>query len=118
MNGYLRPDQILDHLTVIKICHLFQIVYFQVVMSERKIVDSHFHIFDLEVRNNYPNQNPSHGFPSAEQPEINRSFAQFSPFALIIQNPFQVAHDRGGWPGDGRQGNQERRLRPVLQRLS
>ena len=87
-------------------------------MSERKIVDSHFHIFDLEVRNNYPNQNPSHGFPSAEQPEINRSFAQFSPFAPIIQNPFQVAHDRGGWPGDVRQGNQERRLRPVLQRLS
>ena len=58
-------------------------------MSERKIVDSHFHIFDLEVRNNYPNQNPSHGFPSAEQPEINRSFAQFSPFAPIIRNLFR-----------------------------
>jgi len=42
-------------------------------MAERKIVDSHFHIFDLDVRNSFPNQNPSHGFPSAQQPEINRS---------------------------------------------
>ena len=67
-----------------KICDLFQIVYFWVMMSERKIVDSHFHIFDLEVRNNYPDQNPSHGFPSAEQPEINRSFAQFSPLSKTL----------------------------------
>lgn len=41
--------------------------------STRKIVDSHFHIFDLEVRNAFPNQNPSHGFPSDKQKEINRS---------------------------------------------
>ena len=45
-------------------------------MAERKIVDSHFHIFDLDVRNSFPNQNPSHGFPSAQQPEINRSFSK------------------------------------------
>jgi len=42
-------------------------------MAERKIVDSHFHIFDLEARKSFPNQNPSHGFPSDQQPEINRS---------------------------------------------
>ena len=45
-------------------------------MAERKIVDSHFHIFDLEARNSFPNQNPSHGFPSDQQPEINRSFSK------------------------------------------
>jgi len=42
-------------------------------MAARKIVDSHFHIFDLAARNAYPNQNPSHGFPSEEHAEINRS---------------------------------------------
>ena len=61
-------------------------------MSERKIVDSHFHIFDLEVRNNYPNQNPSHGFPSAEQPEINRSFPQFSPLLLRLSKTLFRSH--------------------------
>ena len=45
-------------------------------MAERKIVDSHFHIFDLGVRASFPNQNPSHGFPSAKQPEINRYFSK------------------------------------------
>jgi len=39
----------------------------------QKIVDSHFHIFDLVARNAYPDQNPSHGFPSEQQPELNRS---------------------------------------------
>ena len=50
---------------------------FQRIMAERKIVDSHFHIFDLEARNSFPNQNPSHGFPSDQQPEINRSFTNY-----------------------------------------
>ena len=75
-------------------------------MAERKIVDSHFHIFDLEVRKSFPNQNPSHGFPSDQQPEINRS-----PFKQKLSHPAkylmkrnlcrQVSYDRGGWPGDG-----------------
>jgi len=42
-------------------------------MEAKKIVDSHFHIFDLNVRKSYPNQNASHGFPSVDQTEINRS---------------------------------------------
>ena len=53
---------------------LLNAIFFQRIMAERKIVDSHFHIFDLEARNSFPNQNPSHGFPSNQQPEINRSF--------------------------------------------
>ncbi|XP_023326273.1 uncharacterized protein LOC111699773 [Eurytemora carolleeae] len=40
---------------------------------QRKILDSHFHIFDLEVRAKYPNQNASMGFPSSEQERINRT---------------------------------------------
>jgi len=30
---------------------------------DQKVIDSHFHIFDLNVRDSYPNQNESHGFP-------------------------------------------------------
>ena len=30
---------------------------------DQKIIDSHFHIFDLNIRDSYPNQNESHGFP-------------------------------------------------------
>jgi len=39
----------------------------------RKVFDSHFHIFDLQVRAKYPNQNESHGFPGPEQAKINRN---------------------------------------------
>jgi len=42
-------------------------------MSTRNIVDSHFHIFDLQVRAGYPHQNTSHCFPSEDQAEIHRS---------------------------------------------
>ena len=61
---------------------LLNAIYFQRIMAERKIVDSHFHIFDLEARNSFPNQNPSHGFPSDQQPEINRSFQNIFPRSL------------------------------------
>ena len=30
-----------------------------------KIIDTHFHVFDIDVRNGFPNQNPSMGFPDA-----------------------------------------------------
>jgi len=42
-------------------------------MASRRIVDSHFHIFDISVRNSFPHQNSSHGFPGEDQVEINRS---------------------------------------------
>ena len=38
----------------------------------RKIIDSHFHIFDLDVKKSFPNQNVSHGFPEPHQKEIFR----------------------------------------------
>jgi L-fuconolactonase len=38
-----------------------------------RIVDSHFHIFDLAARDAFPRQNPSHGFPSAQQAALHRS---------------------------------------------
>ena len=57
-------------------------------MAERKIVDSHFHIFDLEARNSFPNQNPSHGFPSDQQPEINRSFTKI----FFFKKPVNTVH--------------------------
>ena len=60
-------------------------------MADRQIVDSHFHIFDLEVRNSFPNQNPSHGFPSAQQPEINRSFSKNS-LRNIVKKPGHRSH--------------------------
>ena len=31
------------------------------------LVDSHFHFFDLAVRDGFPRQNPSHGFPAPDQ---------------------------------------------------
>lgn len=40
----------------------------------RKIFDSHFHIFDLAVRDNFPDQNVSMGFPdSKDQAQIFRN---------------------------------------------
>lgn len=42
-------------------------------MTGRRILDSHFHIFDLSVRASYPNQNASHQFPSSDQAAINRT---------------------------------------------
>jgi len=42
-------------------------------MSGQKVFDSHFHIFDLEVRAKFPNQNVSMGFPSEAQAKINRT---------------------------------------------
>ena len=36
-----------------------------------KIIDSHFHVFDIDVRNGFPNQNESMGFPDGDI--INRS---------------------------------------------
>jgi len=39
----------------------------------RKIIDSHFHIFDLDVKKSFPNQNVSHGFPEPHQKEIFRT---------------------------------------------
>ena len=30
---------------------------------DQKVIDSHFHVFDLNVRDNFPNKNESHGFP-------------------------------------------------------
>merc|ERR1712013_946058 len=44
-----------------------------IIMTSRRIVDSHFHIFDISVRNSFPHQNSSHGFPGEDQVEINRS---------------------------------------------
>jgi len=35
-------------------------------MEQQKIIDSHFHVFDLDVRNSFPNQNQSMGFPDHE----------------------------------------------------
>merc|ERR1712013_22051 len=43
-----------------------------IIMTSRRIVDSHFHIFDISVRNSFPHQNSSHGFPGEDQVEINR----------------------------------------------
>ena len=48
-----------------------------------KIIDSHFHIFDLDVRKTFPNQNVSHGFPEPHQKEICR-FAPFFPPTLLL----------------------------------
>ena len=66
---------------------LLKAINFQRIMAERKIVDSHFHIFDLEARNSFPNQNPSHGFPSDQQPEINRSFTNY-----LSKKPVNTVH--------------------------
>jgi predicted TIM-barrel fold metal-dependent hydrolase len=33
-----------------------------------EIIDSHLHVFDLKLRSSFPNQNPSHSFPSATDP--------------------------------------------------
>ena len=35
-------------------------------MSAFEIIDSHLHVYDLRVRSNFPNQNPTHAFPSVE----------------------------------------------------
>ena len=40
--------------------------------SSQKILDSHFHIYDLGVRDSFPNRNVSHGFPSPAQASIHR----------------------------------------------
>jgi len=42
-------------------------------MPLRKVIDSHFHIFDLEFRENLENKNASHEFPSPDQKEIHRT---------------------------------------------
>jgi len=39
----------------------------------RRLIDSHFHVFDLKFRDQLPNKNPSHGFPSEAQTEIHRN---------------------------------------------
>lgn len=30
---------------------------------DQKVIDSHFHVFDLNVRDSFSNKNESHGFP-------------------------------------------------------
>jgi len=41
---------------------------------EYTIVDGHLHVFDLDVKNQFPNQNISHGFPEDKNVEaINRT---------------------------------------------
>ena len=35
-------------------------------MAKFEIIDAHLHVYDLEVRANFPNQNPSHEFPNEE----------------------------------------------------
>ena len=59
----------------------------------RKIIDSHFHIFDLEVKKNFPNQNVSHGFPEPHQKEIFRWNQKFK-----VRLPFYIqdSHHRRG----------------------
>jgi len=42
-------------------------------MTENRVIDSHFHIFDLEFRANLPNKNASHKFPSPDQKAIHRT---------------------------------------------
>jgi len=42
-------------------------------MAGRKVIDSHFHVFDLEFRENLQNKNDSHKFPSPGQKEIHRT---------------------------------------------
>lgn len=49
---------------------------------DQKVIDSHFHIFDLNVRDSYPNQNESHGFPPPGV--IGRSVEMF--YGLIFLN--------------------------------
>ena len=49
-----------------------------------KIIDSHFHIFDLDVRRTFPNQNVSHGFPEPHQKEICRFDYWFSVSLLTL----------------------------------
>jgi len=41
--------------------------------TQKRVFDSHFHIFDLAVRDALPNQNVSMGFPSEEQAAIHRT---------------------------------------------
>ena len=41
---------------------------------EYTIVDGHLHVFDIKIKNKFPNQNISHGFPEDKNVEaINRS---------------------------------------------
>jgi len=42
-------------------------------MPPRRVLDSHFHIYDLKVRASFPRQNVSHGFPGPSQEAIHRN---------------------------------------------
>jgi len=41
-------------------------------MSPHRILDSHFHVYDLTVRASFPRQNASHGFPAPSMEAIHR----------------------------------------------
>ena len=44
------------------------------VKRDYTIVDGHLHVFDLDIKNKFPNQNMSHGFPEDKNVEaINRT---------------------------------------------
>ena len=84
---------------------------------DQKIIDSHFHIFDLNVRDSYPNQNESHGFPPPGV--IGRLYVAGVNLNLINISEAQKPQHRGDREDHG--GEQEpsggRCICPVLQRL-